>query len=106
MAMTLEPCPFCGKEGPFDQWPCEWLDGKGDNVVRCPWCHGAAPLRNWNRRAHLTQPAQAVDGLAQQEAWRRALSAEKAGCMADSAELVRETWFGPASPTPDKEGQP
>lgn len=63
MAMTIElqPCPFCGKEGPFDQWPCEWLDGKGENAVRCPYCHGAAPMATWNRRAHLTQPAQAVD---------------------------------------------
>ena len=58
--MTLEPCPFCGHAELFDQWPCEWLDGSGANVVRCPMCHGAAPAKHWNNR-HLTQPAQAVD---------------------------------------------
>jgi hypothetical protein len=59
--MTIEPCPFCGKDGPFDEWLCEWLDGKGGNVVRCPNCHGAAPMATWNRRAHIPQLAQAVD---------------------------------------------
>lgn len=58
--MTLLPCPFCGHAELFDEWPCEWLDGSGANVVRCPMCHGAAPAKYWNTR-HLTQPAQAVD---------------------------------------------
>jgi hypothetical protein len=48
----LEPCPFCGRGKPFDQWPCEWLDGSGANVIRCAWCHGAAPANVWNRRTH------------------------------------------------------
>lgn len=47
---NLLPCPFCGKSN-FDQWPCDWLDGSGANVVRCAWCHGAAPMDVWNRRA-------------------------------------------------------
>lgn len=55
----LLPCPFCGKYG-LDQWPCEWLDATGANVVRCPWCHGAAPLRIWNCRASPQPSAEAA----------------------------------------------
>ena len=60
MAEKMSPCPFCDHSGPFDQWPCEWLDATEANVVRCPMCHGAAPAATWNRR-HLAKPAQAVD---------------------------------------------
>ncbi|HET9980594.1 MAG TPA: hypothetical protein VFQ32_09115 [Ktedonobacterales bacterium] len=61
--MTLEPCPFCGHTGPFDQWPCEWLDGSGDNAIRCPMCHGAAKATTWNRR-HISQPAERGEAVA------------------------------------------
>jgi hypothetical protein len=50
MTGDLLPCPFCGKSNQ-DRWPCEWLDGSGANVIRCTWCHGAAPMNSWNRRA-------------------------------------------------------
>ena len=48
-AVALKPCPFCGKSD-LDQWPCEFIDGSGTNVVRCAWCHGCAPIAAWNRR--------------------------------------------------------
>jgi hypothetical protein len=66
MAEMMTPCPFCSHSGPFDEWPCEWLDKTEANVIRCPICHGAAPAATWNRR-HLTQPAQAVDAGAIRE---------------------------------------
>lgn len=56
MTGELLPCPFCGKSNQ-DRWPCEWLDGTGANVIRCAWCHGAAPAKTWNRR---TAPAPSV----------------------------------------------
>ena len=59
--VKLLPCPFCGKSN-HDRYPCEWLDGSGANVIRCAWCHGAAPMNVWNRRAALTQQPAAVDG--------------------------------------------
>lgn len=46
----LLPCPFCGNSD-TDKFPCEWLDWSGGNVIRCAWCHGAAPAKTWNRRA-------------------------------------------------------
>ena len=49
MTGDLLPCPFCGKSNQ-DRYPCEWLDGSGANVIRCAWCHGAAPMNVWNRR--------------------------------------------------------
>ena len=55
MLEDLHDCPFCGSKGPFDQYPCEWLDGTGHNVIRCAMCHGAAPMTTWNRRTHATQ---------------------------------------------------
>lgn len=51
---VLLACPFCGKSD-LDQWPNEWLDGSGANVIRCAWCHGAAPAKTWNRRALQSQ---------------------------------------------------
>jgi hypothetical protein len=48
---SLPPCPFCRHAGPFDRWPCEWLDASGANVVRCPMCRGAAPEATWRRAA-------------------------------------------------------
>lgn len=62
MTGELLPCPFCGKANQ-DRWPCEWLDGSGANVVRCAWCHGAAPMDVWNRRA--TNPAADALGAVQ-----------------------------------------
>ena len=53
----LLPCPFCGKSNALDQYPSDFLDATGANVVRCAWCHGAAPLKTWNRRAALTREA-------------------------------------------------
>lgn len=47
----LLPCPFCGERSGFDQWPCDWIDGSGSNAIRCAVCHGAAPMKAWNRRA-------------------------------------------------------
>ena len=46
----LLPCPCCGKPD-LERWPCAWLDASGENVVRCAWCHCAAPMSAWNRRA-------------------------------------------------------
>lgn len=59
MTGDLLPCPFCGKSNQ-DRWPCEWLDGSGANVIRCAWCHGAAPMNVWNRR---TAPPSAPEGV-------------------------------------------
>ena len=58
----LSPCPFCGKSN-HDRYPCEWLDGSGANVIRCAWCHGAAPMNVWNRR---TAPPSAPVGVEDQ----------------------------------------
>lgn len=43
----LPPCPFCGHSH-FDQWPCEYIDASGANVVRCAHCHAAAPMKVWH----------------------------------------------------------
>lgn len=43
----LPPCPFCGHSD-FDQWPCEYIDASGANVVRCAHCHVAAPMKVWH----------------------------------------------------------
>ena len=59
MIGDLLPCPFCGKANQ-DRWPCDWLDGSGANVIRCAWCHGAAPMNVWNRR---TAPPSAPVGV-------------------------------------------
>lgn len=61
---ALLPCPFCGKDNALDQYPSEFLDGTGANVVRCAWCHGAAPMKTWNRRhlSTLATAAEAGDG--------------------------------------------
>lgn len=64
MTGDLLPCPFCGKANQ-DRWPCDWLDGSGANVIRCAWCHGAAPMNVWNRRiappsAHVGVPKVSV----------------------------------------------
>ena len=59
MTGDLLPCPFCGKANQ-DRWPCDWLDGSGANVIRCAWCHGAAPMNTWNRR---TAPPSAPVGV-------------------------------------------
>lgn len=54
--MTLEPCPFCGapaakNRNPGDRW-----------VYYCPNGHtGYLRYKEWQARAHLAQPAQAVD---------------------------------------------
>ncbi|RPE74657.1 hypothetical protein [Vulcaniibacterium tengchongense] len=63
----LLPCPFCGSDA-LDQRPNDFLDATGANVVRCAWCHGAAPMRTWNRRA---QPD--PEGAGEVEAWERRL---------------------------------
>lgn len=56
--VELLPCPFCGHTDQ-DRWPCEWLDSSGANVIRCAWCHGAAPAADvWNRRALASAPQQ------------------------------------------------
>lgn len=55
VAGELRPCPFCGKSNQ-DRYPCEWLDGSGANVIRCAWCHGAAPMNVWNRRTAPSAP--------------------------------------------------
>lgn len=60
MNNELLPCPGCRRTD-FDLWPCEWIDGSGENVVRCAWCHFAAPLKSWNTRP--TAQAAAVDAL-------------------------------------------
>ena len=59
MTGDLLPCPFCGKSNQ-DRYPCEWLDNSGANVIRCAWCHGAAPMTAWNRR---TAPPSAPVGV-------------------------------------------
>jgi Lar family restriction alleviation protein len=69
MAMTLEPCPFCGGE-PQVRMPTE-RDGFAAHVMcRCGaqlyghkrhFASEQEAVEAWNRRAHLTQPAQAVD---------------------------------------------
>ena len=75
-AMTLLPCPFCGGEPEIVRAQDE--DGRFA-AVGCPHC-GAGSRQHyfvgddavphvvsaWNRRAHLAQPAQAVDVVA----WR------------------------------------
>ena len=82
---ALLPCPFCGKAA-MDQWPNETLDASGDNCVRCAWCHGAAPMNTWNRRALTQQQGgeqEAGDGDRQaRELWARELRAKGMVCEA------------------------
>jgi Lar family restriction alleviation protein len=71
MAMTLEPCPFCGGQ-------CEIVKGYAVEAVWphrefhrvfCTSCQARQLFHRtpeeaaaaWNRRAHISQPAQAVD---------------------------------------------
>lgn len=51
----LRPCPFCGHSD-FDQWPCEYIDASGANVVRCARCHAAAPMKVWHALSAQPSP--------------------------------------------------
>lgn len=84
--MTLEPCPFCGGEASFDTVVRENNDGQDFVMLTVGCCatiesnkcwlrisRGYTPsedwiqerkkelAESWNTRAHLSQPAQAVD---------------------------------------------
>lgn len=63
----LRPCPFCGHSD-FDQWPCEYIDASGANVVRCARCHAAAPMKVWHALSAQPSPG-GQDVRAQFEAW-------------------------------------
>lgn len=52
---ALRPCPFCGHSD-FDQWPCEYIDASGANVVRCARCHAAAPMKVWHALSAQPSP--------------------------------------------------
>lgn len=52
---ALRPCPFCGHSY-FDQWPCEYIDASGANVVRCARCHAAAPMKVWHALSAQPSP--------------------------------------------------
>ncbi|HGM6773282.1 TPA: hypothetical protein ACKQAW_003891 [Stenotrophomonas maltophilia] len=56
----LRPCPFCGHSD-FDQWPCEYIDASGANVVRCARCHAAAPMKVWHALSSQPSPYSVFD---------------------------------------------
>lgn len=58
----LPPCPFCGHSD-FDQWPCEYIDASGANVVRCARCHAAAPMKVWHALSAQPSPGGQGDEL-------------------------------------------
>ncbi len=58
----LPPCPFCGHSD-FDQWPCEYIDASGANVVRCAHCHAAAPMKVWHDLSAQPSPGGQGDVL-------------------------------------------
>ncbi len=58
----LPPCPFCGHSD-FDQWPCEYIDASGANVVRCARCHAAAPMKVWHALSAQPSPGGQGDAL-------------------------------------------
>jgi len=58
----LPPCPFCGHSD-FDQWPCEYIDASGANVVRCARCHAAAPMKVWHTLSAQPSPGGQGDAL-------------------------------------------
>lgn len=95
MSAELLPCPFCGMDNALDQYPSDFLDGTGANVVRCAWCHGAAPLKTWNRRAQQPSATEAACPAAWQ--WRSRI---KGGAW-DAWESGR--FGGPAPPFMDIE---
>jgi hypothetical protein len=81
---ALLPCPFCGEgqsvvEPWFDDVAHRWRVGCG----RCGCSTGTHPtdktpdpaIAAWNRRPHISQPAQAVDVEKASDAWREAAAA-------------------------------
>lgn len=52
---SLRTCPFCGHSD-FDEWPCEYIDASGANVVRCARCHAAAPMKVWHALSAQPSP--------------------------------------------------
>lgn len=86
MAMTLEPCPFCGGNAQFSQYKrdglrlkCESLgcvDFKQRVMTRSLDWLQEKMTEHWNTRAHLSHPAQAVDVGAMIEA----IASEWDGC--------------------------
>lgn len=63
----LPPCPFCGHSN-FDQWPCEYIDASGANVVRCAHCHAAAPMKVWHTLSAHPSPGGQGDALLEEVA--------------------------------------
>lgn len=87
-ARELLPCPFCGKEA-MDQWPNETLDASGDNCVRCAWCHGAAPMNTWNRRALTQQQGGEQEAVDVEQEARELLAREYDKADPEWAEALR-----------------
>ncbi|MFV7423966.1 hypothetical protein ACNPNN_12935 [Stenotrophomonas geniculata] len=71
----LPPCPFCGHSD-FDQWPCEYIDASGANVVRCARCHAAAPMKVWHTLSAQPSPGGQGDALPIESRARELLAAE------------------------------
>ncbi len=65
----LPPCPFCGHSD-FDQWPCEYIDASGANVVRCAHCHAAAPMKVWHDLSAQPSPGGQGELTALVSKWR------------------------------------
>ncbi|WP_049427093.1 hypothetical protein [Stenotrophomonas maltophilia] len=89
----LRPCPFCGHSD-FDQWPCEYIDASGANVVRCAHCHAAAPMKVWHALSAQPSPG-GQDALHEAVEFARRVLAEiyatyqvKIGPFASQAQLA------------------
>ncbi|PZS42723.1 hypothetical protein [Stenotrophomonas maltophilia] len=90
---ALRPCPFCGHSD-FDQWPCEYIDASGANVVRCAHCHAAAPMKVWHDLSAQPSPA-GQDVRAQFEVWARwfAASVARSDDGEDASNFTNSLWL-------------
>lgn len=92
----LPPCPFCGHSD-FDQWPCEYIDASGANVVRCAHCHAAAPMKVWHDLSAQPSPG----GQRDDSPMAKMAAALRGKAEAERAAFDQRVQSGEWGPMPD-----